>query len=412
MNCSVGTYASSTASSLCVDCDAGRIAEKPGSSTCTDCDAGRIAAATGSSVCAACDPGTYAGATGLYECSQCLPEYFQPDAAQSLCLKCSSDIGSEYTSIAHGSQDCSACVPLYFMDDDDRCQLCPDGVDCSKVGSTLRGLELELGWWRTSWDSANVLRCHAPEACVGGNSTDSYCEEGYESYYCASCAEGYYGFETSCLHCGEESMLAIILFVVMAGIVVMFAVVLWVHKDQIKAKLKGNNTRVASTAKILLSFCLILVAMQDTFNLTWPFEFSWFVYNIMAWLSLGFISSLAGLECVVENSFYDGILLKTLIPIFIGLILAVIANVCSGASHKGPGDRNKVQEKCFTAALWLSYLILSSVSKSLFSIYNCESFDDGETMLKAAYDIPCSGGIYDTYYYYGGLMVLVYPIGL
>ena len=42
-------------------------------------------------------------------------------------------------------------------------------------------------------------------------------------------------------------------------------------------------------------------------------------------------------------------------------------------------------------------------------MYSCETFDDGSKQLKSSYDIACNGATYDFFWWYSGLMVVIYP---
>lgn len=55
------------------------------------------------------------------------------------------------------------------------------GVKVSETGgTTLSTLDLEKGYYRTSADSKNVLKCLREEACVGGVDSSNYCASGYQ----------------------------------------------------------------------------------------------------------------------------------------------------------------------------------------------------------------------------------------
>lgn len=54
------------------------------------------------------------------------------------------------------------------------------GVDTSGDGGvTLPELNLLRGYYRTSAESQNVLKCYQEEACIGGTDVSQYCQEGY-----------------------------------------------------------------------------------------------------------------------------------------------------------------------------------------------------------------------------------------
>lgn len=55
------------------------------------------------------------------------------------------------------------------------------GVKVSEIGgTTLSTLDLEKGYYRTSADSKNILKCLREEACVGGVDSSNYCASGYQ----------------------------------------------------------------------------------------------------------------------------------------------------------------------------------------------------------------------------------------
>ena len=120
--------------------------------------------------------------------------FFQPLPAQTSCLKCSTEedagYGTGYSS-PEGAATCSRCTAGYCRDNSGRCQACPDGADCSTEGSTLEGLILLPGYWRTDSTSWELLQCHYPDACLGGNDTNRYCDpDGYvQTFYCNVCLE-------------------------------------------------------------------------------------------------------------------------------------------------------------------------------------------------------------------------------
>lgn len=48
------------------------------------------------------------------------------------------------------------------------------------AGMTLPTLDLDRGFYRTSAESQNVLKCHQKKACTGGVDTSQYCATGYQ----------------------------------------------------------------------------------------------------------------------------------------------------------------------------------------------------------------------------------------
>jgi hypothetical protein len=53
------------------------------------------------------------------------------------------------------------------------CKQCPEGADCSTVGSTLATLSMALGFWRASQATTDVRACWLAEACRDIDSYDT-----------------------------------------------------------------------------------------------------------------------------------------------------------------------------------------------------------------------------------------------
>ena len=71
----------------------------------------------------------------------------------------------------------------------------------------------------------------------------------------------------------------------------------------------------------------------------------------------------------------------------------------------------KAAELCFNIILWTTFLILPDISIALFQLYDCETFDDGASRLKAAYDVSCTSDVHTAFCLYGALQILVWPVG-
>ena len=142
--------------------------------------------------------------------------------------------------------------------------------------------------------------------------------------------------------------------------------------------------------------------------------FQGFVEDVVSLLSLEILGSFVGIECMVRNSFYDAILISTLTPI--GIALALIGVVAASHIRTDRGlateeHHGKIKKVTFVLVLWLTYLVLATVSSALFSIYGCQEFDDGDLRLKSSLDISCLSEVHFAFCIYGALMILVYPIG-
>ena len=76
------------------------------------------------------------------------------------------------------------------------CCRCPPGAVCERRGVILQKLELELGWWRYSENSAQIFQCRHGEAecsivngSTAGEFADSLCRPGSEGPLCSQCQD-------------------------------------------------------------------------------------------------------------------------------------------------------------------------------------------------------------------------------
>ena len=267
-----------------------------------------------------------------------------------------------------GSATCDICDSGFFLHPADGCTECAgdfEGADCSRKGSTLERIVLKAGWWRTGIVSDNLLECASEEACVGGNRTDAYCAEGYSSYLCEVCSENFYAYGDFCLSCEEDPSTAIWVLVVLIVVILGGAGLLWWRHKRGKGTGNEKSNRSSQSAlKIILAFCIILYSMEHVFNLVYPSAFEDFVNSVIIWLSLNFLSSFTGLECALETSFYDQLLLETLLPVLVTFLLAIsvvahqiITNrrIQSGGDLRGWSDTHKsFSDSCFTMFLWMT----------------------------------------------------------
>ena len=315
----------------------------------------------------------------------------------------------------------------YFLLDDScvECEGDYAGADCDEKGATLGGLRLFPGYWRTSSSSDSLLECGIEGACVGGNDTRSYCAEAYQSYKCDVCSSGYYSFGDSCYSCSDDASIAIWAFLslfLLAFIAIGLSVLVWRLKSNMKDSDNNDETqfsaRTASMIKILLAFCIIVYGMEGVFAFDWPVGFQSLINNVISWLSLNLMSFVSGIECVVgAYSFYDTLLFETLGPLVVTffLVVAVVVDwfrLQHRIQHGGnlrelTKAHTKLSDVCFNAFLWVAYIVLCSVSTTLFDLFVCETFDDNTQRLQSSLDISCQDDRYRAYAIYGGLMICV-----
>lgn len=126
-------------------------------------------------------------------------------------------------------------------------------------------------------------------------------------------------------------------------------------------------------------------------------------------LNIGFILSFA---CVLRTNYYIDLLFATLGPM---VVLAVLAGTYTLAIKRNRASQEAirtVKRRHLSMAIFVVFLIYSSVSHTIFQAFGCEQLDDDIWYLRADYSLECGTSEYDTFMAYAIVMVLVYPIGI
>ena len=186
--CAVDTYADSVGSATCSPCPAfSSTLSMSGASSVSACKCGEgyfMQALAGTSFCAQCPVGTSTAVPGATTRAACL------------------------------------CVDGKYLDPTDgQCKACIDGALCTGFGTTLATLDVQPGFWRSSYNSTKISRCPTEDLCRGGNQScgDLWCSGGDESIigtacrnghmgaWCQVCQDNYYLSSGVCQECGGGS---------------------------------------------------------------------------------------------------------------------------------------------------------------------------------------------------------------
>lgn len=116
--------------------------------------------------------------------------------------------------------------------------------------------------------------------------------------------------------------------------------------------------------------------------------------------------------CLVDFDFHDRLLVST-----IGLVLAMLFLVATYAIathlHRGATEAlRNVRHKHASTALFLAFVMYSSVSSVLFSMFACEDLDDGKKYLRADYRIECNSSKHKYLQVYAGFMLFFFTLGI
>lgn len=94
----------------------------------------------------------------------------------NFCSRCFNEVCSRCATI----DDDVAQFQEVRIDDIPVCAELPSGATDSSKGTTVENLNLEKGYYRTSNQSHDILKCYQEKACHGGIDTAKYCASGYK----------------------------------------------------------------------------------------------------------------------------------------------------------------------------------------------------------------------------------------
>lgn len=116
--------------------------------------------------------------------------------------------------------------------------------------------------------------------------------------------------------------------------------------------------------------------------------------------------------CMFDLDFHDRLLLSTIGPIAAVLSLGGTYAVAAFISRGSPGALNQIWNKHVFMLHLMTFLVYASVSSILFKTFACEELADGNNYLRADYRIQCDSSRHKSFQAYGGLMVVLYAVGI
>ncbi|CAM9462638.1 unnamed protein product [Scytosiphon promiscuus] len=346
------------------------------------------------------------------------------------------DPGSELEVSLDGTSleiSCNPCLENFYKPDEgsDPCLACTDGL-VSEAGAVV--CTLEPGFWRTSNTSDTVYECPNEDACVGGATVETYCEDGFKGPLCAVCENDYYPSGSyECLECSEgnaaSAMIAIILFLVALAA---FLVVLSKASSTVEEKARehddqANDDATASLGsqvfkfikqwkdtlmvrlKIIVAHFQIVTTFPMVLDVQWPEAFNRYADKVSI-ISLDFWGLLSQ-SCWFQPDFLKQLVFTTLLPLFIVVIL--VANYYRTLkSLSTPESRRAAYDSASGGILLTGFFFYIVTSTLILEAFDCQDFDDGSSYLKADFRISCGSDKYSFIYGYAIAMAIIFPAGI
>ncbi|GMH59823.1 hypothetical protein TrLO_g3452 [Triparma laevis f. longispina] len=468
--CEASKYAAEKGTKLCDPCPDYQESDKgaykcrcqPGFVNSTDnygkliceCPAGKRLS---NGVCVLCPTGTWKKEVGnANSCSGCdqtavresFSTYAHLELAKDKTMK-EIDLPSHF--LPNNKTACSCDRQYYFKpgdknDDDDgdgnsdyyvgNCTRCPvDITTCEEPGLKIETLPLVLGYWRSSGDSDNIVKCYTESACVhtnvtimftNGSNVNDQCNAGHHGPICNICDEDYAKSITGrCDICVNGKEVPIEMYYLGgAGAFVMLVIsVLTVRRmmdtknsaaeelTKMRNDKKNWFKKTRTTIKIFTSFYQVTSQFEDTLSVRFPENFENFARAIKGFITLDFIK-IAKVGCIMEVNFYHKLVFMTLGPLAVSLALTLIAFVLTLFAKTGE-IRFKIIENMSATLLSITYIVFASVSTTVLDTFNCKTYGDDPTeYMVSDQSLSCDTKEHKTFQFYAGGMIFVYPVGI
>ena len=311
------------------------------------------------------------------------------------------------------------------------CKECNSHMDCTRTGLTLSIVPLLPSRWRLSNRTASIYECTS-SACLGGNwnrTSDEYCTQGYEGPRCEWCSDPdrYYNDATAmCNDCGDMVAYAlrqiVILLAVAVALSMLRAAVLRAPRLLVR-----TSRRLAQVATSMQQFglqakfkcCLTFYQVWAVRKSVYGFELPGDLGGVMAFFEA--LSFDLGAFIFPSWTCLGGLTVRL---VFSGLwplvLMAAVALCLIGleAARKGPIQRALLRS--LEAAIFISFCVLPSVTRSLFLAFKCESFgyDDlasppeSRTYLSAQLNVECYSSNHVPIYTAAWVFIVMWPLAL
>jgi hypothetical protein len=349
---------------------------------------------------------------------------------------------------------------------DGRCEVCPRGSyslaypvtdstsckDCTKKNGVTDCygdvIEVSAGYWRRHNTSEAVLDCLGDaNGCAGGNGAgNALCAAGYQGPLCAVCADGYYSSNGLCEVCGSGTELnpTVVTFLAIAGVICAIAALFFYSKclrdipdatntevqnltifQRSRAWLHRKYKELRAQFKILITTYQIVSTVPGNLDVEFPSSFTSFL-KAFSVFNLNVIS-VVPFACTNHYTFIDKLVASTLFPLALTLLLALLWLLEAGwQATRSSWNDSRVQQQLdalkdqyLTYFFFLTYLVLPSVSTTIFQTFLCtnvdprgEDNDASDSYLIADMSISCNSPYYYKGVVYAVAMLLVYVVGI
>ena len=411
-------------------CSRGTAAPSAGMGACDECEPGQYQDAPGQPSCRICSRGSYSA--NVLSCEQCQIGEYCP-AGSVVGTPC--PIGSTTEARGAGSPDECGCRTGTYgsaaAGEKGSCEPCNlNDMGCTRTGLTLASVPLLPARWRHSNRTASIYECES-SGCLGGDwhgTSDGYCAQGHEGPRCEWCSDPsqYYDVATTtCKDCGNMAGYALrqmaILLAIAVALGLLRAAVLRAPQVLVRTSHKLAQTAASmqqfglqAKFKCCLSFYQVWAVRQSVYGFELPGSLS----GVMAFFDA--LSFDVGTFIFPSWTCLGGLTARL---VFSGLwplvLMAAVALslLALEAARKGSSFQRALL-RSLEAAIFISFCVLPSVTRSLFLAFKCESFpyDDqlreSRKYLSASLNIECYSADHEPIYTTAWVFIVLWPVAL
>ena len=429
--CAPGSFAARTRMPACERCAAGSFQADEGEAACTvcpraawcaagssaptPCAAGTIGSSVGlrkSTSCKACDAGVWCSTGVAFPCGPGTWSNVTRASNLGACQSCP-EYSTTLRSASTELQNCLCDVGRYLQADAEggggACTLCPQpGSQCYTPGTTLASLTLAPGYWRSGNQSREPRLCPSyggaagEQRCIGGGGNTT-CAGVLFGVYCANCPSSMYlDGSSGCTPCsglttGTASKIGVIAFVLTLLVFLRLCSTRLSRcagcRTAITRLLARLSLLVAASGlpaktKQLISFYQLATSVQSVFAVTFPQEVR-SVLGVFSFLSLNVFELGLPTGCMGLGSFHQRLLFMLFLPI--ALLFGTLPTAWWHL-RKAPATERGARALLLCAlpiGLKVLFVFFPLVSALAVQAYDCETFDNGESWLRADYSLRC-----------------------
>ena len=311
------------------------------------------------------------------------------------------------------------------------CKPCNRHMDCTHTGLTLATLPLLPSRWRLSNRTASAYECTS-SACLGGDwngTSDAFCAQGYEGPLCEWCSDPdqyYDDASATCKDCGDMVSYAfrqiVILLAIAVALGILRAAVLRAPRLLVR-----TSRRLAQAAISMQQFglqakfkcCLTFYQVWAVRKSVYGFELPGDLGSVMAFFDA--LSFDVGSFIFPSWTCLGGLTARL---VFSGLwplgLMGAVALCLLGLEAVRKGSLQRALLRSLQVAIFISFCVLPSVTRSLFLAFKCESFgyDDlasppeSRPYLSASFNVQCYSPEHAPIYATAWVFIVMWPLAL